>query len=84
VSHLVNFVSKEFHRVNFHGTEAKLIQMARVLIRTGKGVLYEQGHYQTSNCRPRTRLHLGRADKEDDAAVARGKRMAWRLNTVVK
>lgn len=27
VSHLVNFISKEFHRVSFHGTEAKLIQL---------------------------------------------------------
>jgi diphthine-ammonia ligase len=27
ISHLVNFISKEFHRVSFHGTEAKLIQM---------------------------------------------------------
>jgi len=58
--------------------------MARWLIRTGKGGLYEHGHYQTSNCRPRTRLLVGRADKEDDAAVARGKRMAWRLNTAGK
>jgi diphthine-ammonia ligase len=27
ISHLVNFVSKEFHRVSFHGTEARLIQL---------------------------------------------------------
>jgi len=27
ISHLVNFVSKEFQRVSFHGTEAKLIQL---------------------------------------------------------
>lgn len=27
VSHLVNFISKEFHRVSFHGTEAKLVQL---------------------------------------------------------
>jgi uncharacterized protein (TIGR00290 family) len=27
VSHLVNFISKEFHRVSFHGTEARLIQL---------------------------------------------------------
>jgi len=27
ISHLVNFVSKEFNRVSFHGTEAKLIQL---------------------------------------------------------
>jgi diphthine-ammonia ligase len=27
ISHLVNFISKEFHRVNFHGTEARLIQL---------------------------------------------------------
>jgi diphthine-ammonia ligase len=27
ISHLVNFVSEEFHRVSFHGTEAKLIQL---------------------------------------------------------
>jgi len=27
VSHLVNFISKEFQRVSFHGTEAKLIQL---------------------------------------------------------
>lgn len=27
ISHLVNFISKEFHRVTFHGTEAKLIQL---------------------------------------------------------
>jgi len=27
VSHLVNFISQEFHRVRVHGTEAKLIQL---------------------------------------------------------
>ena len=27
ISHLVNFVSKEFNRVSFHGTEARLIQL---------------------------------------------------------
>jgi len=27
ISHLVNFISQEFHRVSFHGTEAKLIQL---------------------------------------------------------
>lgn len=27
VSHLVNFISEEFRRVSFHGTEAKLIQL---------------------------------------------------------
>ena len=27
ISHLVNFISKDFHRVSFHGTEAKLIQL---------------------------------------------------------
>jgi len=27
ISHLVNFISKEFKRVSFHGTEDKLIQM---------------------------------------------------------
>lgn len=27
VSHLVNFISREFHRVSFHGTEAKLVQL---------------------------------------------------------
>ena len=27
ISHLVNFISKEFRRVSFHGTEAKLIQL---------------------------------------------------------
>jgi len=27
ISHLVNFISKEFNRVSFHGTEAKLIQL---------------------------------------------------------
>jgi len=27
VSHLVNFISEEFQRVSFHGTEAKLIQL---------------------------------------------------------
>jgi diphthine-ammonia ligase len=27
VSHLVNFISKRYQRVSFHGTEAKLIQM---------------------------------------------------------
>ncbi len=27
VSHLLNFISKEFRRVSFHGTEARLIQM---------------------------------------------------------
>ena len=27
ISHLVNFISKKFHRVSFHGTEAKLIQL---------------------------------------------------------
>jgi diphthine-ammonia ligase len=27
ISHLVNFVSQEFHRVSFHGTEARLIQL---------------------------------------------------------
>lgn len=27
VSHLVNFISKKYHRVRFHGTEAKLIQL---------------------------------------------------------
>lgn len=27
VSHLVNFISKEFHRVSFHGTEGRLIQL---------------------------------------------------------
>lgn len=27
VSRLVNFISQEFHRVRFHGTEAKLIQL---------------------------------------------------------
>lgn len=27
ISHLVNFISKEFGRVSFHGTEAKLIQL---------------------------------------------------------
>ena len=27
VSHLMNFISREFHRVSFHGTEAKLIQL---------------------------------------------------------
>jgi diphthine-ammonia ligase len=27
ISHLVNFISKEFHRVSFHGTEARLIQL---------------------------------------------------------
>jgi len=27
ISHLVNFISKEFGRVSFHGTEARLIQM---------------------------------------------------------
>lgn len=27
ISHLVNFISKDFDRVSFHGTEAKLIQL---------------------------------------------------------
>ena len=27
ISHLVNFISKEYRRVSFHGTEAKLIQL---------------------------------------------------------
>lgn len=27
ISHLVNFISEEFHRVSFHGTEARLIQL---------------------------------------------------------
>ena len=27
ISHLVNFVSKEYNRVSFHGTEARLIQL---------------------------------------------------------
>jgi uncharacterized protein (TIGR00290 family) len=27
ISHLVNFISKEFNRVSFHGTEARLIQL---------------------------------------------------------
>ncbi len=27
VTHLVNFISQEYHRVRFHGTEAKLIQL---------------------------------------------------------
>jgi len=27
ISHLVNFISKEYKRVSFHGTEAKLIQL---------------------------------------------------------
>lgn len=27
ISHLVNFISKEFKRVSFHGTEARLIQL---------------------------------------------------------
>ena len=27
ISHLVNFISREFHRVSFHGTEARLIQL---------------------------------------------------------
>lgn len=27
ISHLVNFISKEYQRVNFHGTEARLIQL---------------------------------------------------------
>ena len=27
ISHLVNFISQEFQRVSFHGTEAKLIQL---------------------------------------------------------
>jgi diphthine-ammonia ligase len=27
ISHLVNFISQEFKRVSFHGTEAKLIQL---------------------------------------------------------
>ncbi len=27
ISHLVNFISKEYQRVSFHGTEAKLIQL---------------------------------------------------------
>lgn len=27
ISHLVNFISKKYQRVSFHGTEAKLIQM---------------------------------------------------------
>ena len=27
ISHLVNFISGEFHRVSFHGTEARLIQL---------------------------------------------------------
>ena len=27
ISHLVNFISKEFHRVSFHSTEARLIQL---------------------------------------------------------
>ncbi|GAI63885.1 unnamed protein product [marine sediment metagenome] len=27
VSHLLNFISKEYKRVSFHGTEAKLIQL---------------------------------------------------------
>jgi diphthine-ammonia ligase len=27
ISHLVNFISKESHRVSFHGTEAKIIQL---------------------------------------------------------
>ena len=27
ISHLVNFISKEFQRVSFHGTEARLIQL---------------------------------------------------------
>ena len=27
ISHLVNFISKEFHRVSFHGIEARLIQL---------------------------------------------------------
>ena len=27
VSYLVNFISEEFHRVSFHGTEARLIQL---------------------------------------------------------
>ena len=27
VSHLVNFISEEYRRVSFHGTEARLIQL---------------------------------------------------------
>jgi diphthine-ammonia ligase len=27
ISHLTNFISQEFKRVSFHGTEAKLIQL---------------------------------------------------------
>ena len=27
ISHLVNFISREFRRVSFHGTEARLIQL---------------------------------------------------------
>ena len=27
ISHLVNFISREFHRVSFHGTEPRLIQL---------------------------------------------------------
>ena len=48
ISHLVNFVSQEFNRVSFHGTEARLIQLQSQAIgipllqkpTTGKG--YEQ------------------------------------------
>ncbi|MFC1950068.1 diphthine--ammonia ligase [Chloroflexota bacterium] len=32
VSHLVNFISKEYKRVSFHGTEAKLIQLQAKVI----------------------------------------------------
>lgn len=30
ISSLVNFISKEYKRVSFHGTEAKLIQLQAV------------------------------------------------------
>jgi uncharacterized protein (TIGR00290 family) len=33
ISHLVNFTSKESHRVSFHGTEAKMIQLQSQAIR---------------------------------------------------
>lgn len=33
ISHLVNFISKEYHRVNFHGTEARLIQLQSYSLR---------------------------------------------------
>jgi len=32
ISYLVNFISKEYKRVSFHGTEAKLIQLQAVAI----------------------------------------------------